>query len=140
MKKRFSTATPHFFQPPEGSPWSTSAGAPAADKSTAAPGPLQAFGQVHRALRDSEKYQSINHEVKESQANLSKTTRRLQADVKRLGRTFAAASRPEELVLQVYEEHEQAIERERDAAAKAKAEPRPSRSPIAQLRRAARPD
>ena len=102
----------------------TPAGAPAADKSTAAPGPLQAFGQVHRALRDSEKrITSINHEVKESQANLSKTTRRLQADGKRLREDLSQQLADlEELVLQVYEEHEQAIERERDAAAKAKAE------------------
>lgn len=87
-------------------------------------GPLQAFGQVHRALRESEKrLSSVSNNVHETDQKLESTTRRLQQDGRRLrAETSQMLSDLEELVLQIYQEHEAGLKEAREMNLKLRAE------------------
>ena len=87
-------------------------------------GPLQAFGQVHRALRESEKrLSSVSQNVQDTDQKLESSTRRLQQDSRRLrAETSQMLTDLEELVLQIYEEHEGGLKEAREANVKLRAD------------------
>ena len=83
-----------------------------------APGaaPLQAFGQLHKALRENEK--KITSSSAEFSQRLESTARQLQKDGRRLrAETSGQLADLEELVLQMYEEHEAGLQEARESTA-----------------------
>ena len=84
---------------------------------TVAHGPLQAFGQVHRALKDNEKRlaslasESASIEsVREVDSKVGAITRRFASDGRALrAETHSLLADLEELVMSMYEEHEAAL-------------------------------
>ena len=89
-------------------------------------GPLQAFGQVHRALRENEKrLSSFAGESREQQQRMHEATRRLQQDGSKLrAETSDMIADVEELVLQSYQELEGKLEAEKAENAKLREEHR----------------
>ena len=90
----------------------------------AAAGPLQAFGQVHRALRDNEKKLSgFASDLRQQDERMEGATRKLNDSQRKLRtETTQMLADLEELVLQSYEEHEAKLAAEREASAKLRAE------------------
>ena len=96
-------------------------------------GPLQYFGQMHRVLRESEK--RIDRELHKVDSTVedkvSEATRRLADDGRRLrADTTGMFTDLEDLVLQIYEEHEAALTEERSKRAEAEAEASTHRSAL----------
>ena len=87
-------------------------------------GPLQAFGQVHRALRENEKrLSSFAGESREQQQRMHEATRRLQQDGSKLRAEMSdMIADVEELVLQSYQELEGKFEAEKAENAKLREE------------------
>ena len=73
--------------------------------------PLQAFGNVHRALRENEKrLSSVTGELVEVESKIQRATRQQQQEGRRLRQDMSKeVADLEELVLQMYEEHEAAL-------------------------------
>lgn len=100
---------------------------PLSDAAADPPGPLQAFGQVHRALRENEKrLSSVSGDLEKITVTIdekvSRAARRIEQDGRRLrAETSDMCADLEELCLQIYEEHEAAIAEERATSEKLRA-------------------
>ena len=89
-----------------------------------ASGPLQAFGQVHRAIRENEKkIASFSGELRQQDERFHDASRRLnESNRKHRAETSQMLADLEELVLQSYEEHETKLAAEKEASAKLRTE------------------